>query len=237
MSVFVTPWKAVCQASLSITNSRSLLKLISIELMMPSNHLVLCCPLLLLPSIFPSIRIFFNESILHIRWPKCWSFSLNICPSNEYSGLIFLRIDWFDLLAVQGTLKSLLQPHNSKASILWFSAFFMVQLSHPCMITGKNDSFYCMDTHCQSANPISYVQLFETPYTVDCQTPLSMGFPSQKYWSGLALPSPGYLPNPGIEPASLVLAGRFFNTVSPGKTPQNMGYFKNFHVIFVQGPG
>ena len=122
---------------LSITNSWSLLKLISLELMMPSNHLVLCCPLLLMPSIFPSIRVFFNESILHIRWPKYWSFSLNICPSNEYSGLIFLRIDWFDLLAVQGTLKSLLQPHNSKASILWFSAFFMVQLSHPYMITGK----------------------------------------------------------------------------------------------------
>ena len=112
--VFVTPWKAVCQASLSITNSRSLLKLISIELMMPSNYLILCFPLLLLPSIFPRIRVFFNESILHIRWPKYWNFSLSICPSNEYSGLIFLRIDWFDLLAVQGTLKSLLQPHSSR---------------------------------------------------------------------------------------------------------------------------
>ena len=150
MSVFVTPWKAVCQASLSITNSRSLLKLISIELMMPSNHLVLCCPLLLLPSIFPSIRIFFNESILHIRWPKCWSFSLNICPSNEYSGLIFLRIDWFDLLAVQGTLKSLLQ-HFSKASIFWHSAFFIVQLSYPYMTTGKNHSFDYIDL-CQQSN-------------------------------------------------------------------------------------
>ena len=104
---------------------------------MPSNHLVLCCPLLLLPSIFLSIRVFFNESILHIRWPKYWSFSPSICPSNEYSGLISLRIDWLDLLEIQGTLKSLLQPHNSKASVLRCSSFFMVQLSHPYMITGK----------------------------------------------------------------------------------------------------
>ena len=126
------------QASLSITNSRSLLKLMSIELVTPSNQLILCHPLLLPPSIFPSIRVFFpNESVLHIRWSKYWSFSLSISPSNEYSGLISFRIDWFDLLAVQGTLKSLLQHCSSKASILGHSAFFIVQLSHPYMTTGK----------------------------------------------------------------------------------------------------
>ena len=124
------------QASLSITNSQSLLKL-PIELVMPSNHLILCRPFLLPPSIFPSIRIFSNESVLRIRWPKYWSFSFSISPSNEYSGLISFRIDWLDLLAVQGTLKSLLQHHSSKASILWCSAFFIVQLSHPCMTTEK----------------------------------------------------------------------------------------------------
>ena len=128
---------AACQASLSITKSRSLLKLMPIESVMPSNHLILCWPLLLLPSIFPSIRVFSNESILHIRWPKYWSFSFNISPSSEYSGLISFRMDWLDLLAVQGTLKSLLQHHNSKASILWCSAFFTVQLSHPYLTTGK----------------------------------------------------------------------------------------------------
>ena len=125
----MTPWIAACQASLSITNSWSLLKLISTELVMPSNHLVLCHPLLLLPQIFPSIRVFSNESVLHIRWPKYWSFSFSISPSNEYSGLISFRIHWFDILAVQGTLKSLLQHHSSKASILWCSAFFTVQLT------------------------------------------------------------------------------------------------------------
>ena len=124
------------QASLSITNSWSLHKLMSIELVMPSSHLILCCPLLLLPSIFPSIRVFSNESVLHIRWPKYWSFSFSISPSNEYAGLIS-RMDWLDLLAVQGTLKGLLQHHSSKASILWRSAFFIAQLSHPCMTTGK----------------------------------------------------------------------------------------------------
>ena len=117
-------------------NSRSLLKFMSIELVMPSNHLILCCPLLLPPSILPSIRVFSNESVLHIRWPKYWSISFSIGPSNEYSGLIFFRMDWLDLLAVQGTLRSLLQQHSSKASILWCSAFFRVQLSHP-MTTGK----------------------------------------------------------------------------------------------------
>ena len=135
--LFVTPQTATCQASLSITNSRSLLKLISIELVMPSNHLILCHPLLLLPSIFPSIRIFSNESVLHIRWPKYWSFSFSISPSNEYSGLISFRMDWLDLLVVQGTLKSLLQHHSSKASILLCSAFLIVQLSYPYMTTGK----------------------------------------------------------------------------------------------------
>ena len=132
-----TPWTAAHQVSLSITNSRSLFKLMSIELVMPSSHLILFYPLLLLPSIFPSIRVFSNESVLHIRWSKYWSFSFSISPSNEYSGLISFRIDWFDLLAVQETLKSLLQYHSSKASILQHSAFFMVQLSHPCMTTRK----------------------------------------------------------------------------------------------------
>ena len=132
VQLFATPWTAVCQASL-FTNSWSLLKLMSIELVMPSNHLILCCPLLLLPVIFPRIRVFSSESV--IRWPKYWSFSIS--PSNEYSGLISFRIDWLDLLAVQGTLKSLLQHHSSKASILQCSAFFMVQLSHPYMTIGK----------------------------------------------------------------------------------------------------
>ena len=136
--LFVTPWSAACQASLSITNCRSLLRPMSIELVMPSNHLILCCPLLLPPSILPSIKVFSKESVLHIRWPEYWSFSFGISPSNEYSGLISFRMDWLDLLAVQGTLKNLLQHHCSKASILQCSAFFMVQLSHPYMTTGKN---------------------------------------------------------------------------------------------------
>ena len=135
--LFVTSWAAAHQASLSITNSWSLLKLMSFESVMPSNHLILCHPLLLLPSIFPSIRVISNESALHIRWPKYWSFSFNISSSNEYSGLISFRMVWLDLLAVQETLKSLLQHHSSKASILQCSAFFIVQLSHPYMATGK----------------------------------------------------------------------------------------------------
>ena len=130
----MTPWTAAYQASLFFTISQSLLKLMSFELVMPSNHLILCCPLLLLPSIFPNIRIFSDELVLHIRWPKYWSF--RISPSNDYSGLISFRTDWFDL-AVQGTLKSILQHHSSKASILQCSAFFMVQLSHLYMTTGK----------------------------------------------------------------------------------------------------
>ena len=134
---FATPWTVACQASLSITNSWSLPKPMSIESVMPSSHLILCRPLLLLPSVFPSIRVFSNVSALRIRWPKYWSFSFNISPSNEHPGLNSFRMDWLDLLVVQGTLKSLLQHHSSKASILQCSAFFIVQLSHPYMTTGK----------------------------------------------------------------------------------------------------
>ena len=137
VQLFVTPWTAAHQASLSITNSQSLLKLVSIESMMPSNHLILSYPPFLPPSIFPRISVFSNESVLHIRWPEYWSFSFSISPSNEYSGLISFRMDWLDLLAVQGTLKSLPQHHSSKASIFWRSAFFIVQLSHPYMTAGK----------------------------------------------------------------------------------------------------
>ena len=140
VQLFATPWTAAYQASLSITNSRSLLELMSVKSVMPSNHLVLCHPLLLLPSIFPSIRVFSNQLALRIRWPKYWSFSFNISPSNEYSGLISFGIDWLDLLAVQGTLKSLCQHHSSKASILQHSGFFIVQLSHPYKTNGKKHS-------------------------------------------------------------------------------------------------
>ena len=135
--LFATPWIAAHQASLSITNSQSSLKLMSIESVMPSSYLILCCPLLLLPPISPSIRVFSNESTLLMRWPKYWSFSFLISPSSEHPGLISLRMDWLDLLAIQGTLKSPLQHHSSKASIHWHSAFFTVQLSHPYMTTGK----------------------------------------------------------------------------------------------------
>ena len=138
VQLFVTPWTAARQASLSFTVSWSLLKFMSIESMMLSNHLILCHPIILQPLIFPSIRVFSSESALCIRWLQSWIFSLSIIPSSEYSGLISFRIDWLDLLAVQGTLKSLLQHHSSKASILWHSAFFMVQLSHPYMTIGKN---------------------------------------------------------------------------------------------------
>ena len=133
--LFATPWIAACQASLSITNSWSLLKLMS--MVMPSNHLILCHPLFLLSSIFPSIRVFSDESVLQIRWPKYWSFSFSISPSNEYPGLISFRMDWLDFLPIKGTLKSLLQHHNSKASILWCSAFFIVQFPHTYMTIGK----------------------------------------------------------------------------------------------------
>ena len=134
---FVTPWTTARWASLSITDSQSLLRLMSIKSVMPSNHLTHCHPILLLPSMSPIIRVFSHEWALHIRWPKYWSFSFNISPSNEYSGMISFRMDWLDLLAVQGTLKSLLQHHSSKASILQCSAFFIVQLSHPYITTGK----------------------------------------------------------------------------------------------------
>ena len=137
VQLFAPPWTAAHQAFLSITNSLSLLKLMSIESVMPSNHLILCRPLLLPPSIFPSIRVFSNESVFRIRWPKYWSFSINISPSNEYSGLISFRIDWFDLLETQGTLKSLLQHYSSKPSNLWHSAFFIVQLSHHTWLLEK----------------------------------------------------------------------------------------------------
>ena len=140
VQLFATPWIAASQASLSITNCQSLLKPMSIESVVPSNRLILCCPLLLLPSMFPSIRDFSKESVLPIRWPKYWSFSFCISPYNEYSGLISFRIDWLDFLAVQRTLKSLLQHHSSKASILWPLVFFIVQLSHPYMTIGKNNS-------------------------------------------------------------------------------------------------
>ena len=133
----MTPWTAARQAALYITNSRSLLKLMSIELVISSNHLIHCCPLLLLPLIFPSIKVFSSKSVLRIRWPKCWSFSFSIIPSSDYSGLISSKMDWLDLLAVQGTLKNLLQHHSSKEPILWLSAFFKVQLSHPYMTTEK----------------------------------------------------------------------------------------------------
>ena len=134
---FATPWITARQACLSFTNSRSLLKRMSIESVMPSSHLILCHPLLLLPPVPPSIRVFSNESALHIRWPTYWSFSFSISPSNEHPGLISFRMDWLELLAVQGTLKRFFQHHSSKASILWCSAFFTVQLSHPYMTTGK----------------------------------------------------------------------------------------------------
>ena len=133
----VTPWTAACQASLSITNSWSLLKPMSIKSMMPSNHFIFCHPLLLLPSIFPSIRVISNQLVLCIRWPKYWSFSFSFSPSNEYSGLISFRIEWFGLLAFPGTLKSLLQHHRSKASVLWHSPFFMLQFSHSYMMARK----------------------------------------------------------------------------------------------------
>ena len=133
VQLFVTLWISACPASLLFTVSRSLPKFMSIESMMPSNHLILCCPFLLLPSVFPSTWVFSNESVLCIRWPKYWSFSFSISPSDEHPGLVSFRMDWLDLLAVQGTLKSFLQHHSSKASILWCSAFFMVHFSHPCM--------------------------------------------------------------------------------------------------------
>ena len=150
--LFVTPWTAARQASLSVTNSRNLPKPMSIESVIPSNHLILCRPFLLLPSIFPSIRVFSNKPVLHIRWPKYGSFSFSISPSNEYSGLISFRMDSLDLLAVQGTLKSLLQHHSSKASILRRSALFTIQLSHPYMTTGKTIALTRQTDLCWQSN-------------------------------------------------------------------------------------
>ena len=184
--LFATPWIAARQASLSITNSRSSLKLMSIKSVMPSSHLILCPPLLLLPSIFSSIRIFSNESALHIRQPKYWSFSFSISSSNDYSGLISFRIDWFELLAVQGTLKSLLQHHSSKASVLR-SAFFIVQLSYPYMTTGKHIALTRWDfvgkvmsllfntlSQFSSVQSLSHVRLFATPWIAARQASLSI---------------------------------------------------------------
>ena len=150
VQLFATPWTIACQASLSITNSQRLLEFMSIESLMLSNHLILCCPLLLLPSIFPSIRVFSNESVLHIRWPKYSTFNFSISPSKEHSGLISFRMDWLDLLAVQGAPKGLLQHHSSEASVLWCSAFFIVQLSHPYMTTGKTIALTRLDLCWQS---------------------------------------------------------------------------------------
>ena len=163
VQLFATPWTTACQPSLSITNSRSLLKLMSIESVMPSNHLILCHPLLLLPSMCPSIRVLSNESVLHIRWPKYWSFTFSISPSSEYSGLISYRIDWLDLLAVQGTLKSLFQHHNSRASVFQCSAFFMVQTflySHKqCAVF----QFLCILTS------ICYFYVLDSEHTNGCE--------------------------------------------------------------------
>ena len=153
--LFATPWTAAHQASLSITSSQSLPKLMSIESVIPSNYLILCHPLLLLLSIFPSIRVFSNESALRIRWPKYWSFSFYISLSNEYSGLIFFRMGWLDFLAVQRTLKSLFQHHSSKSSILWCSTFFIVQLTHPYMTTGKTIALTRMDL-CWKSNDSAF---------------------------------------------------------------------------------
>jgi len=182
--LFATQWTAACQVSLSITNSWSLPKLMSIESVMPSNHLILCHPLLLLPSIFPSIRVFSNESALHIRWPKYWSFSFNISPSNEHPGQISFRMDYLGLLAVQGTLKSLLQHHSSKASILLHSAFFIVQLSHPYVTTGKTIALTAA-----AKSPQSCLTLCD-PIEAAHQAPLSLGFSRQEHWSELPFPSP-----------------------------------------------
>ena len=185
--LFATSWTTVCQTSLSITSSRSLLKLVSIEPVMPSNHLTLCHPLFLPPSIFSSIRVFSNESVLCIRWPQYWSFSFSISLCNEYSGLISFRMDWLDLLAVQGTLKSLLQHHTSKASILWCSAFFIVQLSHSYMTAGKT---IALAAAAAAASRFSHVTVCVTPQTAAHQAPPSLGFSRQEHWSGLPFLSP-----------------------------------------------
>ena len=287
--LFATPWTAAHQASLSITNSRSLLKPMSIESVMPSSHLILCRPLFLLPPIPPSIRVFSNESTLRMRWPKYWSFSFSISPSNEYPGLISFRMDWLNILAVQGTLKSLLQHHSSKASILQHSAFLTVQLSHPYMTTGKTialtrrtfvgkvmsvlftrlvitilprstrlliswlqspsavilepkeiksdrvSSFpiylpWSDGTRCHDLSFLNEAQLYIYMYLIaqscptvcdplgcDPQAPLSMGFSRQEYWNGLPLPSPGDLPDSGIQPVSPALQQILYPAEPSGK--------------------
>ena len=235
----VTAWTAARQASLSITSSRSLLKLMSIESVMPSNHLILCRPLLLPPSIFPSIRVFSNVSVLHIRWPKYWSFSFSISLSNGHSGLISFRMDWLDLLADQGTLKSLLQYHSSKTSVHQGS----LKLSK-CQGCSDAQSFFCalvfhwvllqqyqvpvviqftftpskspqLESGCVCAKSLQSCPTLCDPWTVAHQVPLSMGFSRKENWSELPFPSMGDLPDPGIKPSSLMspaLAGGFFTT-------------------------
>ena len=192
VQLFATPWTVAHQASLSITNSQSLLKLKSIKSVMPSNHLILYCPLLLLPSIFSSIRVFSKESILCIRWPKYWSFSFSISSSNEYSGLISFSIDWFDLLAVQGTVKSLIQHHSSKASIL--SAFFMIQLSHSYMMWSEMKS-----------KSLSCVRLFVTPWTI--QSILQV-----RILERVAYPSSSRSSQPRNQTGVSCIAGGFFTS-------------------------
>ena len=210
MSDSVTPWTAAHQASLSITNSRRLLKLMSVESMMPSYHLILYHPLLLLPSIFPGIRVFSSESVLSIRWPKYWSFSFSISSSSEYLGLISFRIDFLDL-AVQGTLKSLLQLHSSKASIFPCSAFFMVQLSYLYMTTGKIISLtrwtFVGKVMSLLFNMLSRFSMSDSVRPHGLQPTRFLrpwDFPGE-YWNGLTFPSPGDLPNPEIEPRPLAL--------------------------------
>ena len=175
VQIFVTPWTAAHQASLSITNSWRLLKLMSIESVMPSNHFILCHPLLLPPSNFPSIRVFSNKSVLYIRWPRYWSFSFNISPSNEYSGLISFRMDWLHLLDVQGTLKSLLQYHSSKVSILWRSAFFTVQLSHPYTTSRKTIAF-TRGTFVGKVMSLLFNMLSRLVITFSCKEKASLNF-------------------------------------------------------------
>ena len=196
--LFVTPWTAARQASLSITNSRNLPKLMYIESMMPSNHLILFHPLLLPPSIFPSIRVFSNESALCIRWPKYWSFSFNIRPSNEHPGLISFRMDWLDLLAVQGTLKSLLK-HHSVGEVMYGKTYMTTGKTIDLTSTTyhffpwsfKMDlSSFWFTNHCLLLRHFSRVRLCVTPEMAAPQAPLSLGFPRQEHWSGLPFPSP-----------------------------------------------
>ena len=202
---FATPRTAAHQTSLPITNSRSLLKLMSVQLVMPSNYLILCHPLLLPPSIFPSIRVFSNESVVCIRWPKYWSFSFSISPSNEYSGLISFRMDWLDLLPVQGTLKSLL----SLVKLLGIEKMFSFCLN------SINSCVFMLSC-------FNHVQLFVALWTTAPHAPLSMGFSRQERWSGLTCPPPGDPPNPGIKPMPLISTGisrRFFTTSTTWEVP------------------